>query len=262
MASPTKAVHILVAADKFKGSLSALEAVEAIAAGLEAANINATITQVPLADGGEGSLATVMGSAGMLSHSMQVRGPLGSPVIAQYGTKGDTACIEMALASGLGLLRPHEYNVMQTSSYGTGQLMASALQKGAHHIDLYVGGSASNDGGIGIAAALGYRFYDAANRLLPACGASLPALVHITAPAKQVPNFSLNLITDVQNPLYGPQGAAQVYAPQKGASPEEAMILDHGLENLAGVIKAQFGIEVSGIAGAGAAGAGPAGAPP
>ncbi len=257
-------MRILVAPDKFRGSLEAAEVCEAIRLGVLEALPDARVTTVPMADGGEGTAAILTQFTGGSFVPVMVKDPLGRSIRAEYGLSGDgrTAFIEMAAASGLQLLAPGERNPLYTSSYGTGQLVRDALERGARKIVLGIGGSATNDGGIGLASALGYRFFDVYDRELSPAGMSLADIHTMDAlNASPLPaQAEIIVACDVTNPLYGDNGAASVYGPQKGADAGAVRHLDEGLRNLAEVAAAFFGKDYSHTPGAGAAGGMGAGA--
>jgi len=249
-------MKILIAPDKFKGSLTAQEVCVALSNGLKNANPNLEIITRPMADGGDGSLEVLAHYFDLKTITLEVEDPLFRPIDASYSMASTTAYIEMAAASGLALLKEKERNCMQTSSFGTGELILDAIRKGATTIYLFIGGSATNDGGMGIASALGWSFYDKGGELLVPIGENLTEVNRIDGsflfykPAK----VNFKVICDVNNPFYGENGAAYVYAPQKGASPEEVKSLDEGLRNLAAQIKKEHLQEIGDIPGAGAAG--------
>jgi len=249
-------MKILLAPDKFKGSLTAQEVCTALTKGILKSHPNATIISKPLADGGDGSLAVLDYYLDLTTISKTVQDPLGRPITASYKLAKEVAYIEMAAASGLVLLKPAERNCLITSSYGTGELIADAIEKGSSNIYLFIGGSATNDGGIGIAAALGYRFYDAAGNSLSPIGENLLRIAKIDNSQLRynLKDISINVICDVANPFYGKNGAAYVYAAQKGASPDDIVNLDNGLRNLATQLVAFNFLDIAYIAGAGAAG--------
>lgn len=249
-------MKILLCPDKFKGSLSATEVCQALDQGLRQNYPGAEIIHCPLADGGDGSLSVLERYLDLETVTVAVQDPLGRPIEAKYRRNDEKAYIELAAASGLVLLRPEERHCIKASSYGTGLLLAHAIRNGVRELYLFIGGSASNDGGLGIAEALGYRFYNSrGERLLP-IGEHLLYIEHIDAsgivfdPAK----LSVKVVCDVDNPLYGPNGAAYTYAPQKGATPEEVATLDRGLAHLAARLRDQLGVDICELPGAGAAG--------
>lgn len=249
-------MKILIAPDKFKGSLTAKEVCDALTVGIQKSNPSAEIISKPLADGGDGSLAVLDYYLDLETISVRVQDPLGRPIIAKYKLSQKVAYIEMAAASGLVLLQPEERNCLNTTTYGTGELIVDALTKGATKIFLFIGGSATNDGGIGIAAALGYRFYDALGKLLAPIGKNLSQIAKIdtTLLHYNLQPIEIKVICDVENPFYGENGAAHVYAAQKGASPSDILSLDKGLRNLATQLINFNYPDISCISGAGAAG--------
>lgn len=249
-------MNILLAPDKFKGSLSAKDVCEALNIGLHRTYPHATIISRPLADGGDGSLSVLDYYLDVKTISKTVQDPLGRPVIAQYKLSKAIAHIELAAASGLVLLKPEERNCMHTSSFGTGELIADAILRGAKEIFLFIGGSATNDGGMGIAAALGYRFLDKQGEVLSPIGKNLISIQSIDVSKVNIDfhQIKIYVISDVNNPLYGENGAAFVYASQKGASAEEIVILDKGLKNLSDLLSKQGYTDIAQIPGAGAAG--------
>ena len=248
---------IIIAADKFKGSLSAKEVCEALKKGLEKASAIFHIICKPMSDGGDG-LTEVL--AEYLQYDLQfskVQDPLGREVKAGWllSADGKTAIIEMAKASGLQLLKPGEANPSKTSSFGTGQLIKEAINAGVSKIVLGIGGSATNDGGIGIAAALGYVFLDENGYDLPPNGGSLAAMRKIDRSyAIDASGIDIQVAADVKNPLLGPTGATRTYAAQKGADTAMIEALEKGMKNYNDVIKKDFDVDVSTVEGAGAAG--------
>lgn len=251
-------MNILVAPDKFRGSLEAAEVCNAIENGVRKAFPNAKVTSIPLADGGEGTSKILTQQANGSEVTVTALDPLNRPLKATYGISVDhqVAFIEMAAASGLGLLKPEERNPLLTSTFGTGQLIVDALDKGVKTIILGIGGSATTDGGIGMAEALGFAFKDKDGHTLLPNGQSLGKIasidVHNADPRLAL--VSVVVACDVTNPLFGKDGAAFVYGPQKGADSEMVVELDHGLQNLAQVATRVFGRDVSLVPGAGAAG--------
>jgi glycerate kinase len=245
-------MNILVACDSFKDALPADAVCRAIAAGLMRPGV--TVTQMPLSDGGEG-LLEVLGQALDLSWiEMPVADPLGRTVTGRYGLSGDgvTAVVEMAQASGLQLLTMEERDPRTTSTFGTGQMLADAKARGARHALLAIGGSATNDAGIGAAAALGWSFLDSNGKALPTDGGHLKDIARLV-PAP-TPFEKMDVLCDVTNPLFGPTGAAWVYGRQKGGSDAVLAQLDEGLKHIADIVKAQTGRDVAALPGAGAAG--------
>jgi glycerate kinase len=227
-------VNILICPDKFKSSLTAQEAAEALAKGILAKRKKSSIQIVPLADGGEGTLEMIQNIHGgtWLTHS--VNDPLGRPVEASYLWLADqkTAYIEMARCSGLQLLSKKEQNPLKTNTFGTGQLIQHAVKQGAEIIVLTIGGSATNDAGIGMATALGYLFLDDTGNSVEPIGENLAKIAKIEG-QNPYSNIQFVVLTDVDNPLHGPQGAAHIFARQKGASMSSIKQLDKGLINMA-----------------------------
>ena len=251
-------MKIVIAPQSFKGSLSAMEAAQAIARGVLAAEPQAEIALVPVADGGDGTLNALVGSTNGQVFQSIVTGPLGRAVEAQWGVMGDgqTAVVEMALASGLVLVPFKRRNPLTATTLGTGQIIQEALDKGYSRIIVGLGGSATNDAGSGMAVALGARFLDAQGRPLPEGGAALAQLARIDLSQLHPALQSAQVIgaTDVTNPLCGPTGASAVYGPQKGATPKMVNQLDQALTNFARVAQEELGRDVSEQPGAGAAG--------
>jgi len=261
---------VLVAPDSFKGSLPADQVAAAVRTGLRTAATTAGVTLDvllrPVADGGEGTVAMVL-AAGWRPVEVAVSGPTGEPVRATFalspvGTSPLTAVVELAGASGLGLLPGGRPEPLRASTRGTGQLVAAALDSGVERLVLAIGGSATTDGGSGLATALGARFLDRAGAELPPGGGALVHLdrVDVSGLDPRLRDVDVVVASDVDNPLTGRRGAAHVYAPQKGASPEDVAVLDAGLVRLAEVLRRDLGVDVAEAAGAGAAGGVGAGA--
>ena len=251
-------MKFVIAPDKFKGSLSAFEFCDAVEEGLRMVFKEATILKMPLADGGDGTMDVVQHYINGGKVSVMVHDPLFRSIQASYlySEKTKIAYIEMAEASGLKLLKDEERNCMNTTSLGTGELIADALQKGAQEIILGIGGSATNDGGVGMAHALGYRFLNGHNQELKPVGSHLLDVKRIDTSNlhPKLSEVQFKVACDVTNPFYGKNGAAYVYAKQKGASEAEITLLDQGLRNFTGIILKQYGIDVQQVSGAGAAG--------
>lgn len=251
-------MKIVIAPQSFKGSVSALVAAKAIERGVLAAAPEAETVIMPVADGGDGTLDALVDSTGGQVFHSNVTGPLGQPVLAAWGVMGDglTAVVEMARASGLALVPPRQRDPRTTTTHGTGQIIMEALERGFTRIIVGLGGSATNDGGAGMASALGVQFLDAEGRPLPLGGAALARLARIdsTNIEPRLGGASIVGATDVTNPLCGPDGASAVYGPQKGASPEVVVQLDTALENFARVVRRDVGQDASERPGAGAAG--------
>lgn len=251
-------MKIVLAPQSLKGSLDAPAVAEAMAAGVAAVFPNAEIVTCPVADGGEGTVhALVAATGGRLEHA-NVTGPLGEPVVAEYGILGGTrtAVIEMAAASGLPLVPAALRDPRRTSTYGTGEVMRAALDAGCERLLIGIGGSATNDGGAGMAQALGAHLLDGEGHELPPGGAALARLARIDANGldARLLDAQVQVACDVTNPLYGPNGASAVYGPQKGASPAVVQELDAALRHYAEVVQRDLGRDVAHMPGAGAAG--------
>ena len=251
-------MKIVVAPNAFKGSLSATQAAMAIASGVREALPDAEVIEIPVADGGEGTVEALVSAHHGTYGRVDVEGPLGDAVVASYGLidAGRTAVVELASASGYVLIPQAARDPRKTSTYGFGQLLDAARKAGPKTVIAGIGGSATNDGGAGMAQALGYRFLDAAGLDLPRGGAALLRLERIDDSGFDTAWRSVQVMVacDVTNPLTGPQGASAVYGPQKGADPEAVKLLDRALARLAEVIERQYGKRVADISGAGAAG--------
>lgn len=251
-------MKIVIAPQAFKGSLHAADVAEAIARGIRQVFPDAQLVLVPIADGGEGTVQALVRSTGGTFQQSRVMGPLGEPVAARWGILGDkrTAVIEMAAASGLPLILREERNPLLTTTYGTGELVSQALNRGIGKLIMGIGGSATNDGGVGMAQALGVRFLDAEGRELPlgAAGLSRLAQIDLSGLDPRVRDIEVEVASDVNNPLCGPNGAASVYGPQKGATPEMVRELDDALAHYADILKRDLGIDIKDMPGAGAAG--------
>lgn len=253
-------MRVLAAPDKFKGTLTAARVAEAMAAGWRLVDRKAEVEQVPVADGGEGTLEALVAALGGEVHRARVTGPLGDPVDAEYGLvptpEGAEAIVEMARASGLDLVDPSRRDATRSTTRGTGELFAAACERGARKVLVCIGGSATNDAGAGMAQALGIRLLDEDGRELPPGGAALLRLQRIDATGLHpaVAGVEVMVASDVDNPLTGPRGASQVYGPQKGADPEQIALLDRALGHWAAVVGQDLGIDVREVPGAGAAG--------
>ncbi len=251
-------MKIVAAPNAFKGSLTAREAAEAMKEGIARAIPDAEVALVPVSDGGDGMVEVAAEALGGEERKLSVTGPRYEPVEAKfrYVPEKDLAAVEMALASGLALLSEDMRDPASTTTFGTGELIKACLDLGAKHIAVGIGGSATNDGGIGMAQALGVRFLDKDGNELKGVGASLARIRKIDASGldPRVGTTRIEAVCDVDNPLTGPDGAARVYAPQKGATPEQVEELDAGLANLADVIERDLGLDVRSLPGAGAAG--------
>jgi glycerate kinase len=259
-------LRVLIAPQEFKGTLSASEAADAIARGLRSVQSDWQLEQAPMADGGPGTVEALISGRGGELRRVQAHDPLMRPVEATWGLlENGTGVVECAAASGLWRLRPDELDPRRASSYGTGELIGAALDAGCRELIVGLGGSATNDGGAGMARALGFRLLDVEGRELPPGGAALSRLAGIEAPARYSPFESLRVsgyghdirvfgATDVTNPLCGPQGASAVYGPQKGADPDAIRGLDAALDHFAAVLRRDLGADVRDVPGAGAAG--------
>ncbi len=256
-------MKIVVAPNSFKGSLSASQAAAAIARGVRSALPDADVLEIPVADGGEGTVEALVSARRGTYRSVEVEGPLGDPVQATYGLidDGRTGVVELASASGLTLIPAGKRDPRKTSTYGFGQLLDAVLKQGVASIIAGIGGSATNDGGAGMAQALGYRLLDATGRDLPRGGAELARLERLDAAAFDAGwrSISLMVACDVTNPLTGPQGASYIYGPQKGADAKAVRELDQALAHLAEIIERDLGKRVADVPGAGAAGGAGAG---
>lgn len=250
-------MKILVVPDSFKGSNTSIQVAEIIEKGIRKVFPHAEIESIPIADGGEGTVeAVVLGGNGSY-REVTVTGPLGDQVDARYGIlDGERAVIEMAAASGLPLVPHDKKNPTLTTTYGTGELIRDALDQGCREFLIGIGGSATNDAGVGMAQALGYSFVDAAGAEIGRGGGELAKLerVYPDDADARLADCTFIIACDVQNPLYGPEGAAHIYGPQKGATQEMIEILDSNLKNFADVIGRDFGKDVQAIPGSGAAG--------
>ncbi len=248
-------MNILIAPDKFKGSLTAKEVCAAIAEGVWRHDPHHHIKQIPLADGGEGTLDVLDQYLDLETVPVQVCDPLFRPIQASYKRSGTTAYIEMAQASGLDLLAPDERDCLLTTSLGTGQLIYDGYQKGVRTFYVFVGGSATNDAGWGVLQALGIVGMDKETALKPT-GENLARLNQWDTSGLFVDRDEMvfHMVCDVRNPLFGPMGAAQVYAPQKGADPAAVQVLEKGLKNFAAVMQQETGRIIHQFPGSGAAG--------
>ncbi|WP_059050332.1 glycerate kinase family protein [Paenibacillus senegalimassiliensis] len=248
----------VLAPDSFKESMTAKEVCEAMELGIKRAIPDAKCIHVPMADGGEGTVQSLVDATGGSLIEKEVTGPLGTPVLAKYGILGDgkTGVIEMASASGIHHVTKDTKNPLITTTLGTGELMRDCIERGITNIILGIGGSATNDGGAGMARALGYSFLDQDGKELPLGGGFLNQLDRIDTSAvlPQLKDVSILVASDVTNPLCGERGASAVFGPQKGATPEMVATLDNNLRHYGGIIKKQLGIEVIDVPGAGGAG--------
>lgn len=249
---------VLVAADKFKGSLTAVQVAERVTAGLRRVVPGLRVEALPVADGGDGTVDAAV-AAGFERREVRVAGPLGQEVTAAFALRGGTAVVEMAEASGLQRLPAGVFAPLTASTYGSGELLRAALDAGARTIVFGVGGSATTDGGAGMLTALGARFLDEDGEPVPPGGGGLAGLASadLTGLDPRLSSVELVLASDVDNPLTGPKGAPAVYGPQKGASPDDVEALDAALAHYAQVLEAAEGpraVEYAAAPGAGAAG--------
>ncbi len=250
-------MKILIAPDSFKETQSSSLAADSIKAGVLTVFPDAEIDTIPVADGGEGTVDALTEGMGGRKIRKTVTGPLGTPVEAMYGIlPGGVGVIEMASASGLALIPPSARNPLVTTTRGTGELILDAVEKGCREIIIGIGGSATNDGGTGMARALGYRFLDASGSELAEGGGSLSHLdsIDTSKVTAELASVTFRVACDVKNPLYGPDGASAVYGPQKGAASEDVTLLDENLRRLSMVVKRDMGLAIDDVPGTGAAG--------
>ena len=249
---------VLIAPDSFKGSISAREFCETAKAAIAEIAPEWRVDTLPLADGGEGTVAAVIYNVGGKIRECQVRNPLGEAHVARYGVlpDGKTAIMEMAEAAGLDLISPERRNPEQTTSYGVGEMILDAIEHGCQEIIMGIGGSATNDGGMGMLSALGYQFFDENGNELSGCGQGLGSVCRIAG--QKVPagldSVLFRIACDVENPLVGKDGATYIYGPQKGADSEALERLENGMKNYAHQVESFTGKKEAAAAGAGAAG--------
>lgn len=250
-------MRVLVAIDSFKGSLSSFELGNEIENGIKKIYSDAEVLKLPIADGGEGTVdALVEGTNGKFV-ILKVKNPLMREIEAKYGLMGDgTAVIEMAQASGLPLLSIEERNPLKATTFGTGEMIKDAISKGCREFILGIGGSATNDAGTGMLNALGYKFFDRDGIEIFGCGENLSKIAKIDSSCalKELKECKFSVACDVDNPFYGPKGAAEIYSRQKGATEEMVKTLDKGLKDFSDIIKKDLGKDISEVKGAGAAG--------
>ncbi|MGC1203644.1 MAG: glycerate kinase [Flavobacteriaceae bacterium] len=251
-------MKIILAPDKFKNSLTGLEFCNAVEKGINAVKSDVEIIKLPLADGGDGTIEVVNFYLKGEVVNVEVNNPFFNPVKASYlySKTTKTAFIEMAEASGVKLLKPEQFDCKNATTLGTGEMILNAITKGAKKIILGIGGSATNDCGIGMATALGYRFLDKNNQELKPIGANLSEIISIDTSKvnPKLNDIEFEVACDVTNPLYGKNGAAHIYGSQKGASKEDIELLDKGLQSISKIINATFSIDAQSVKGAGAAG--------
>lgn len=252
----------LIMPDSFKGTMDSIEVCEIMKSAVLEKNPGAEVVTVPVADGGEGTVDCFLSAFGGKKKTVTVTGPYGKKVQAAYGITGDTAIIEMAAASGFALTDNGMRDPSAATTFGVGELVRDAVESGCRRIILGLGGSCSNDGGAGMAAALGTVFYDEAGRSFVPAGRNLDRISRIdkTASDRLLGNVAIEAMCDIDNPLYGPRGAAYVFAPQKGADEAMVRVLDGNLKKYAETVKAETGADISELAGGGAAGGTGAGA--
>lgn len=248
----------VLAPDSFKESMTAKEVCEAMERGIRKADPSIACIHVPMADGGEGTMQSLMDATGGTVHAVTVKGPLGAPVEAYYGITGDgeAGVLEMASASGIQLVPPEERNPLAATTYGTGQLISACLDHGVRRLLIGIGGSATNDGGAGMVQALGGRLLDSSGQELGFGGDELGKLdrIDLAGLDPRLKGVKVEVACDVTNPLCGPEGASHVFGPQKGAMPEMAEALDRHLRHYAEVIRRQLHVDIACVPGAGAAG--------
>jgi glycerate kinase len=258
-------MRVVVAPDKFEGTLTAPQVARALAAGWRRADPRAEVEEVPVADGGKGTLATLLVALGGRSERVRVTGPLGDPVDADFGLaetdRGLTAIVEMAEASGLSLVSEGRRDPLRATTRGTGELLLAAARHRPRRILVGIGGSATTDAGAGMAQAIGVRLLDDRGLELEPGGAELRRLSLIDGSGidRRLQDPEVVVACDVDNPLLGPHGAARTYGPQKGASPDEVVLLDEALAHFAFVVHRDVGLDVRELPGAGGAGGLPAG---
>lgn len=251
-------MKIVAAIDSFKGSMSSLEVADAFELGARKVFSNLEVVKLSLADGGEGTVESLVDGGNGDIITLKVKNPLMREIESFYGIikNKNLAVVEMAAASGLPLLSKEERNPMKTSTFGTGELIKDALKKGCREFIVGIGGSATNDGGIGMLSALGYKFLDRSGKILDPIGENLINIETIDTSdvMPELKESSFLVACDVDNPLYGERGAAEVYSRQKGATEEMVTELDNGLKHFSEIVMKQFNIEIGNYPGAGAAG--------
>lgn len=251
-------MKFVIAPDSFKGSLTAKQAAEAMKTGLARVYPDADYTLVPMADGGEGTVQSLVDATHGHFYTEQVTGPLGTQVAAKFGILGDgqTGVIEMSQASGIQFVNEQTRNPLITTTYGTGELILKALDQGISKLILGIGGSATNDGGAGMAQAIGVQLLDQAGNQIEVGGGQLDQLekIDISKVDPRIKDLEILIASDVTNPLVGPDGASAVFGPQKGATPEMVKVLDDNLRHYAEIIKRDLHVDLADYPGAGAAG--------
>ena len=250
-------MKIVIASDSFKGSMSSLDVATAASAGVIEVYPDSEIVSVNVADGGEGTVEAIVDALGGEIVKVQVSDPLGRKIETSYGIAGETAILEMAAASGLPLLTAEERNPWATSTLGTGEMIMDAISRGCRKFLVGIGGSSTNDAGVGMLQAMGFRFYDANGELITqGCGGMLGSIARIddSLVSAAVKESQFTVACDVDTPFCGPEGAAPVFAPQKGADAEMVKRLEEGMASFAKVITEKYAIDIVPVAGAGAAG--------
>ena len=245
---------VTIATDSFKGSLTARRASKALAEGVCSVVPDCEVEVIPLADGGEGTAEILTEALQGVWVELSASDPIGRPIVVRYGLCGEVAVMDMSAAAGLTLLSQKES--MRASTFGVGEMILDALRRGARRVVVGAGGSATTDCGMGALEALGYGFLDANGRKLQGCGETLARVVNIDkgGVSPLLEGVRIEIIADVGSPLYGPMGAAQVFAPQKGANPEQVALLDDGLKHFAKVVEECTQRDMASVVGAGAAG--------
>ncbi|OOB78482.1 MAG: glycerate kinase [Epulopiscium sp. Nuni2H_MBin003] len=250
-------MKVVIAIDSFKGSISSIDAGNAVKAGVLTVYKDAIVDVLPLADGGEGTVETLVLGMNGTKKQIQVTGPLiDMQVMATYGVVSGTVIVEMAQAAGLPIVPEQLRNPLNTTTYGVGEIIKNAIEEGYRNFIIGIGGSATTDAGIGMLSALGFEFYDKYDNLVGAVGKDLANISRIgtTNILPELSQCKFKIACDVNNPLYGKNGAAYIYGPQKGATEEIVIELDNGLQNFASVVKKQLGKDIAKVAGTGAAG--------
>lgn len=250
----------IVASDSFKGTLSSMQISYICEQEIPAYFPECEVIPIPVADGGEGTVDCVFAALGAEPVSIEVSGPFMERLVATYAIHGNDAIVELASAAGLPLVGNRK-DPMNTSTFGVGELMADAVNRGCRHIYLGLGGSCTNDGGCGIAAALGVKFYNSSDTQYIPTGGTLRNLMRIdnSEALEFLKNTEITIMSDVTNPFFGPNGAAYIFGPQKGADEETVLVLNQGLEQLNSVFVASLGVDMTYVTGGGAAGGAAAG---
>ncbi|SDD89930.1 glycerate kinase [Paenibacillus sp. UNCCL117] len=251
-------MKVVIAIDSFKGSVTSQEASAAIAEGVRGVYPEADIVSLPVADGGEGTVEALVAASGGRLVQLDVTGPIGQTVTAAYGVLDDgrTAVIETAAACGLTLVPEAERNPLRTTTFGVGEMIRTAVRQGVREFIIGLGGSATNDAGVGMLQALGYRFLDACGTEIGRGGAALLDICSVDSSGAlpELQDCRFRVACDVDNPLYGPEGAAHIFASQKGAGPADIQLLDQGLRQWADAVRIWSGADIADVPGAGAAG--------